>query len=325
MKTIADIAKLAGVAKSTVSRYLNGGSVSLQTKKKIEQIIQEQNYIPNTFAQSLKAKKTNMIGAIVPRLDSYATSQTLMGMDEELRSQQYHLLISNTNQEQEREIEAIYDFARQKVSGVILLAAEVTDAHLKAIKEVCIPVILVGQKHTELHSIIHDDFKAGYLIGQHVLAKGHQHIAYLGVTEKDVAVGVKRKGGFQKAVAHKDAHITYYETGFKMKDAMKTASHLLTSSSPSIIVCATDNIALGVMKAAYAQGINMPTQLSITGFGGYDTSEIVHPTLTTVGYSYFKAGTLSAAQVIKLVEETDVNRCITLDVKLIERESVDNR
>ena len=76
MTTIADIARLAGVAKSTVSRYLNGGSVMI-TKRKIEKIIKETNYSPNAFAQSLKAKKTNIIGVIVPRMGSFATSRTL--------------------------------------------------------------------------------------------------------------------------------------------------------------------------------------------------------------------------------------------------------
>lgn len=71
MKTISDIAQLAGVARSTVSRYLNGGSLSEKTTKDIERLIKETGYIPNTLAQSLKAKKTNIIGAIVPRLDSF--------------------------------------------------------------------------------------------------------------------------------------------------------------------------------------------------------------------------------------------------------------
>ena len=97
IKTISDIAKLSGVAKSTVSRYLNGGSVSEATKKKIEHVIKETGYIPNTFARSLKAKKPNIIGTIVPRLDSYATSQTLIGIDEQLRKLNYQMLISNTS------------------------------------------------------------------------------------------------------------------------------------------------------------------------------------------------------------------------------------
>ena len=98
MTTFTDIAQMAGVAKSTISRYLNGGSVSYETKKKIENIISKAGYTPNSFAQSLKAKKTNIIGIIVPHLDSYATSRTLIGIDEKLKERNYQILVSNSNQ-----------------------------------------------------------------------------------------------------------------------------------------------------------------------------------------------------------------------------------
>ena len=147
MSTIIDIAKLAGVAKSTVSRYLNGGSVGEATKKKIQKAIKETGYSPNPFAQSLKAKKTNIIGTIVPRLDSYASSQTLIGIDEQLKKMNYQMLISNTSQNLEREIESIYSFANQKMAGIILLATEITDQHIQAFESVKVPVLLIGQEH----------------------------------------------------------------------------------------------------------------------------------------------------------------------------------
>ena len=323
--TITDIAKIAGVAKSTVSRYLNGGSVSDATRRKIEQVIKETGYIPNAFAQSLKAKKTNMIGAIVPRLDSFSASQTVTGMDEELRDHGFQLLIINTSQDLTREIEALYDLARQKISGIILFATQVTDAHLKAIEEIKIPVILLGQQYKEVHSIIYNDYAAGYEIGRYILGKGHQHIAYLGVTEKDVAVGVQRKQGFQKALDEQgNASADYYESGFKMSDAVKSASALLDQSQPSVIVCATDNIALGVMKAASMRGINIPGDLSVTGFGGYDVTEVIHPGLTTVKYGYSQAGHLAARHIMKLVRDEPVDSLTVLNYQLIERESVDN-
>ncbi|RIM68442.1 LacI family transcriptional regulator, partial [Staphylococcus arlettae] len=80
MKNIADIAKIAGVSKSTVSRYLNNGSVSRKTKEKLDAIIRQYDYQPNQFAQSLRAHKTNMIGAIIPRMNSYAVDETIKGV-----------------------------------------------------------------------------------------------------------------------------------------------------------------------------------------------------------------------------------------------------
>lgn len=322
--TIADIAKIAGVAKSTVSRYLNGGSVSDATRRKLEQVIKETGYIPNAFAQSLKAKKTNMIGAIVPRLDSFSASQSVTGLDEELRAHGYQLLIVNTSQDLIREIEALYDLARQKISGIILFATQITEAHLTAIQEINIPVIFLGQQHKDVHSMIYNDYGAGYDMGRYILDKGHMNIAYLGVTEKDVAVGVQRKQGFQDAISERtDVVAKFYESGFKMSDAVISASSILDESSPSVIVCATDNIALGVMKAAYMRGINIPEHLSVTGFGGYDVTEMIHPSLTTVKYGYLQAGHLSARHIIKLVNDEPVESLTVLGYDFMDRESVD--
>ncbi|MEC0310528.1 LacI family DNA-binding transcriptional regulator [Paenibacillus lautus] len=325
--TIADIAKKAGVAKSTVSRFLNGGSVSHATRQKIELVIQETGYIPNSFAQSLKAKKTNMIGTIVPRLDSFSASQTVAGMDEELRKHGYQLLIINASQDLSREIEALYDLARQKISGIILFATQVTETHLAAIKEISIPVILLGQQHKEVHSMIYNDHAAGYDMGRYVLSKGHRHIAYIGVTEKDVAVGVQRKEGFLKALSEYDGvEAIFYESGFKMSDGVAEALAIFEQNRtmPTAVVCATDNIALGVMKAAHMRGIHIPNELSVTGFGGYDVTEVIHPGLTTVKYGYSQAGHLAAQHIIKLVNDEPVDFLTVMNCDMIHRESVDN-
>lgn len=324
--TISDIAKLAGVAKSTVSRYLNGGSVSPITKKRIENVIKDTGYIPNTFAQSLKARKTNIIGTVIPRLDSYAAAQTLSGIDEELRELNCQMLISNTSQDLDRELESIYGFARQKVAGIILMATQVTEAHLEAFEKIQIPVMLVGQLHQEVYSLVHQDYESGYEMGKYVLSKGHRKIAYLGVTEKDLAVGVRRKEGFKKAVEKlKDCDVSYHETSFNMMEALEQATVVIEEINPSIIVCATDNIALGVLKSALIKGLKIPEDLSITGFGGYDITEVIHPGLTTIKYFYKDAGRLAAKNIVKLVNGEEINKITYSNYKLIERESVDNR
>ena len=324
-KTISDIAQIAGVAKSTVSRYLNGGSVSDATKEKIKRAIQETGYIPNTFAQSLKAKKTNIIGTIVPRLDSYASSLTLIGIDEQLKELNYQMLISNSNQDLEREIENIYTLANQKVAGIILLATQVTDQHIEAFRKIDIPVLLVGQQHNEVYSFIHDDYGAAYHMGQYILTKGHRRIGYLGVTEHDIAVGVNRKQGFKKAMDTKaDCEVKYYETSFNIEDAIQTASEIIEEFHPSILVCATDNIALGALKAAYMKGLRVPEDLSITGFGGYQVTEVIHPALTTVKFYYKEVGQMAAGNIVKLINEEEIEKISISQYEIIERESVDN-
>ncbi|MBD1382943.1 LacI family DNA-binding transcriptional regulator [Metabacillus arenae] len=324
MITISDIAKLAGVAKSTVSRYLNGGSVGEATRKKIERVIEETGYSPNKFAQSLKAKKTNMIGTIVPRLDSFAASQTLIGIDEQLRALNYQLIISNSSQSLEREIENIYTLANQKVAGIILLATEITESHIEALRKVQIPIMLVGQQHEEYHSLIHNDYEASYELGKYVLENGHRRIAYLGVTERDVAVGVNRKKGFQKAVAQQSGcDVRYFETSFKIEDSINIVPEIMKDFHPSIFVCATDNIALGALKAAHIMGLNVPKDLSITGFGGYDITKITFPGITSAKFYYKEAGNVAAKNLVQLVNGEELKKVSLSRYKIIERESVD--
>jgi LacI family transcriptional regulator, sucrose operon repressor len=324
MTTIADIARIAGVAKSTVSRYLNGGSIGDATKIKIERVIRETGYVPNTFAQSLKAKRTGIIGTVVPRLDSYASARTLIGIDEQLRENGCQMVIANTSQDEAREIESLYSFARQKVAGIILLATNITDQHLEAFEKIDIPVLLVGQQHDAVYSIIHQDYEAAKAMGKHILDKGHRKIAYLGVTPKDISVGVQRKNGFKDALANvSGCEVKYFETGFGMGEALQQATAIIEDFNPTIIVCATDNIALGACKAAYLKGLDIPKDLSVTGFGGYEVTEYIHPSLTTVKYEFKKAGKMAAKQMLKLIDGEQIEKITFSNFELISRGSVD--
>ncbi|MFK2826226.1 LacI family DNA-binding transcriptional regulator [Bacillus sp. B190/17] len=326
MKTIADIAKLAGVAKSTVSRYLNGGSVSEKMKHRIESIIEETGYTPNTFAQSLKAKKTNMIGTIVPRLDSYETAQTLIGIDHELREWNCHMLVSNTNQNMEREIETIYTLAKQKVSGIILLATQITDRHLQAFNEINVPVLLLGQQHEDVYSLVHSDEEAGYAIGKYIIEQGHRRLAFLGVSEHNAAVGAKRKEGFKRAAREANGcEVHFFETGPTMHEAAEGALAVFDGFFPSALICATDDIAIGAVKAAYKKGMHVPANISVTGFGGYDITAMMNPALTTVKLHFIEAGKTAAQHIIKLANGQEIPKLTYSGFEIIARESVDKR
>lgn len=318
---ISDIAKMARVSKSTVSRYLNGGSVSTKTRNKIDEIVKETGYSPNQFAQSLKAKKTFMIGAIIPRLDSYAINQTLEGAEKYLRKIKYQTLIVNTNQDKNLEVEALYTLDRNKVDGIMLLATEITKEHIKAIQEIKAPVILVGQSCENIPSVIQNDFSAGRKIGEVFGRKYFNKVAYLGVEEYDQSVGIERKSGVLKGLSTYHIKPDIYYTDFDLRHAEKAARNIV--SKYDAIICGTDNIALGVLKAAHHQQIEVPSQLSISGFGGYDTTSIVSPTITTIAFPYKKTGEIAGQNLIKLINEEKIEILQVMDFQFIENNSID--
>lgn len=318
---IHDIAKIAGVSKSTVSRYLNGGSISTKTRDKIERVVIETGYAPNQFAQSLKAKRTQMIGVIVPRLNSFASNETLLGIETYLRQQHFQTIIVNTDLDVTLEINALYSLAKNKVDGILLFATQITEEHIKAFETVKTPVILVGQSYKDIHSIVQNDYEAGLAIGEYFGKTSLSRLAYLGVGAYDKAVGIHRKNGVLEGLKHFDKVADYYETTFKLSDAKERAKTLL--SDYEAIICATDNIALGVLKAAYELNLKVPEQLSISGFGGYETTSIVTPMITTVAFPYQKTGECAAVSMLALLDGKDVPYLQHMDFQILEKESVD--
>lgn len=321
--TIKDIAEHAGVAKSTVSRYLNGGQVSTATAEKLKQVIEKFNYEPNAFAQSLKAKRTNFVGIVAPTLDSFMTSRLLMTIDEELKRHQVTAMIMSTNQHAEREVDSLLNFARQKVDAIILITKEVTPEHERVITSINLPVLLLGQETTTCKCIVYDDYHAGYSMGQYIAAQGHTRIAYLGVDSVDVAVGVRRRDGVLDALRKAGIEqVALYETGFLFEDGEQMTRTILAEGDPTVIICATDNLALGAIKTIVNSGRRFPEDISLSGFGGYDVSSAIHPSLTTIRFEMEETGVLTARSILQLINGEYVPQMQRTGYRLIEGHSV---
>lgn len=320
MSNINDIAKLAGVAKSTVSRYLNGGSVSEKTRLKIDAVVKETGYQPNQFAQSLKRKRTNMIGVVIPRLNSYASNETLIGIESVMREINYQILIANTNLDTKREIEALKTFETSKIDGIILLATIITPELLACIKKIKVPVMIVGQNHPNLYTVIQNDYEAAKMLGAYFKTHQKDNLAYIGVSETDEAVGVNRKRG---VIDGYEYPLDIYETTFSLNDAYQLGLKVLSEKDYNGIICATDNIALGILKAAHELKINVPKTLSIAGFGGYETTSIVSPQVTTMKYDYIVTGEVAARALLKRINDEEIPQIHVMPFTLEEKESVD--
>lgn len=320
--TIQDIAKLAGVTKSTVSRYLNGGSVSEKTAAKIEKVIKEVNYSPSPFARSLKAKSSTIIGVIVPRVDSAATAHTLMGIDEVAEDLGYELLIANARQNNQREIQAIEQFARYKVAGIILIATEITSEHVAALKATGVPAVLVGQQHPEFHSVVHDDYQAGYQLAKQLVSQGYEHVTYVGVSKRDHSVGVVRKNGVCEGATAANVHeLTIIEGDFTIAKAVQIGEELFDTPQRQLVIAATDNIAVGLMRAAHDHQLRIPENVAIAGFGGYEISRFMNPTLTTVQYDFNQAGRVAVQMMNEILKEIHCPQLKVIPTEVVLRES----
>lgn len=321
--TMKDIAEMSGVAKSTVSRYFNGGYVKEETRAKIKEIIEKHNYEPNTFAQSLKAKQSKIIGVIAPCLDSTVTSRTMMSIDEFLRKDAYMSLVMNTDHDEKLELKYMESLWRMNVDGIILIATQVSQAHKELLKKMDLPFVFVGQKYEEGISILYDDYRAGYHVGTYVAKRNHKDVIYIGVDESDQAVGIDRKKGILEGLQDhgvRDVELLYSD--FSFSAAYERTKELLAKRIPDMIICATDKLALGAYKAIQEKNLKIPEEISLIGFGGYEISTLLSPKLTTIRYDSDTAGYLAAETLVKLIKEEPVPSVQIIGYEMLEGESV---
>ena len=244
--TMKEIAEIAGVTKTTISRYFNGGYIKKETKDKITKIIKKYNYEPNTFAR-LKARQSYIIGIIVPALDSTITSRVLTGLEKTFRENNYIPIIMNTNHQNELELKYIEKLKRLNVDGIVLSATYITDEHKKILKKLDIPIVIYGQEYNDGISIINDDYNAGIEIGEYVAKRNHKNIGFISVDEKDVAIGVNRKNGVidgLKKYGIKKINIELAD--FSYDSAKIAARNLLKNKKLDAIICSTDRQAHSV-------------------------------------------------------------------------------
>ncbi|MBZ5955612.1 LacI family DNA-binding transcriptional regulator [Leuconostoc gasicomitatum] len=313
--TINDIAMIANVAKSTVSRYLNGGSVSVHTREKLDGIVQKYNYTPNTFAQSLKQQTNHTIGVIVPRLDSIAQSDMLRGLDE-LNIDDTFLII-NVYQDSARELAAIEKLQSQNVSGLIILTANLTEEIRSVIKASKLPTVIQGQDEAEFNRVIMNDIQAGKSVGNYLQKLAPKNVLLLNVDMSlDYAVGHDRFVGIKSALngmPHKEII-----TDFKLNIAKQSAYQAMIHEDFDLIIGATDRIVVGAMQSAFA----LHQKPRYIGFGQSYFSETVSPNLTSFEFSFFEAGKELYRLFRKVRDNNTIQiQRIVIDGKLIIRDS----
>ena len=289
--TITEVAKLAGVSKSTVSRYLNNGYISLEKQERVRAAIAETGFKSNFFAKRLKTKDSKLVGIVLPRMDSVSVGKLLSGMTRIFEPAGYQSLLLLSDLSVEKELANIESLQQQGVDGIIVDSVGITEQHLELAKASGVPLVITGQQAEGLDCIKIDDYGAGRMMGAYLRSQGHLRAVFAGVTETDTAVGIERRRGFVEAftTGGREAVVDFVRTGFDFLSAYNKAPEIL-SCKPTVIVGATDNISLGILRYLHEGGIKVPQEISVTGFGGYDVGAVVYPALTTIFFDYELVG-----------------------------------
>ena len=303
---IAEIARMAGVSRAAVSRYLNDGYLSEQKREAIHRVVEETGYRPSVQAQTLRTRKTRMIGVIIPKLASASVGRIVEGILSVLNESGYQMLLALTQNDSHRELEYLHAFHGKQVDGVILVATCFTPGHRRMFRESAVPVVIVGQRLSGQCSVFHDDYNASCDLTRLFLEKGRCRLGYLSATHRDAAAGAERYRGFCDAVreqGHEELAEHFVTAAFTVASGYEKAAELY-KSYPDMdgLICASDTIAVGAMRYLREQGIRIPEQILVAGHGDSDLAGVTEPPLTTVHYFYEKSGETAATMLTELLD-----------------------
>lgn len=328
---IIDIAKLAGVSKSTVSRYLNNGYVSSEARDKIKKILDETGFTPQRQAKGMRTKKTNLIGVIVPKISSETPARVVEGITEILSPNGYDILIANTNLSIEKELEYLNIFKANQVDGIIFMATKVTEKHIEVMNNLEVPIVVIAQDVEGFSSVFFNEYDATRDITSYLIEKGHNKLAYIGVYEEDKAVGLYRKEAYIETL--KENNINIVEENIKIGNFSEESGYELAKeiiengNIPTAIVAVTDNLALGAIEYLTDNNYRVPEDIAVVGMGDSKLSRVITPKLSTVHYHYKTAGRKSAEIILEYLKDTTTNKekmvkKVKLDCLLVKRNSV---
>jgi LacI family sucrose operon transcriptional repressor len=328
MAGLHEVAKLSGVSKSTVSRVINNEyGVKASTKEKVQKAIDECGYVANQVARDLKSQKTHLIGVIVPRMSSNATAKGLDGLSSIIDQVDKHVLLANSQQDNEKEIEYIKRFNQKRVEGILLYATHLDSALVKAIKQSNAPVILIGQDGSlfNIPSIIYDDVSVGFSAGLRLIEAGASNIGFIGVNSQDIAVDHCRFQGLEQSLQHsKQTPPLFHSRGeFSIESGfLQTKQLLLDWPQLDGLFCATDRIAIGAMKAITEANKVPGIDIKVLGVGNDELSQVCTPSLSTFNYAFDSTGKKAAQMLLDLIEnkQASVSKLV-MNFESVSRES----
>jgi LacI family transcriptional regulator len=331
--TIYDIAKHLNISATTVSRGLKDHpTINKNTRKKIFETARHLGYRSNTFASSLRSKKTHTIGIIVPRLNSYFMSTVLAGMEDAASRENYNLIISQSLESSEKEIANAHTMFNKRVDGLLASLAYDTEniVHFEPFFKKGIPVIFFDRiySHNESTSVVIDNYRAAYDVTKHLLEQGCRRIMHLGGNMLRNVYSDRLKGYKQALNDHKIIFDDKLVLISKLNEEAGTEAAKIilkmAGKQPDAVFSANDTAAVFCMIKLKEAGIRIPGDIAFAGFNNDPVSKIIEPNLTTVNYSGYDMGEAAVNSIINHlngISSVKTTNTIILRSDLIIRES----
>ncbi len=325
--SIKDIARLAGVSHSTVSRALrNSPLVNPKTTSEIQEIARQLAYQPSAVARGLVTRKTLTIGVVVTTIADPFVSEVVTGIELAANDSGYSVFLADSNADPAREKSVVHSFAERRVDGIVVTSSRVGALYTPLLSQMMVPIVLINnQNHGQfVHSVMIDNVQGSREATAHLIGLGHRRIAYVGDRFGHQS-DTERSEGYSQALAAAGLPFVpelVVHGDSKPDEGILAMDKLLAlPDPPTAVFCYNDMTALGVLRSAHSHRLRVPEDVSVVGFDDLFIASYTQPQLTTVRQPMQRMGRMAMESLLKLMEGHPSGEGITVPAELIVRES----
>ncbi len=331
--TINEVAKRAGVSKSTVSHVLNKTrAVEEPTRQKVLKAVEELGYRPSLVARSLKSKRTNTAGLLISDVSNPFYPDVILGVEEVAFTEDYSIFLCNTNYDLERGLKLVQSLVDKSVDGIMFMSSSMSMEMVQEAVENRIKVVVLDWEESnlqEMASTITINFEIGIQQAiRHLVESGHRRIAHIS-GPLNLWTARVRKNAFLKALEQSGvdpSQAVIIEGDLRIEGGRKAFEQLIKlTPRPTAVVAANDLTALGVIWAARNAGLDLPKDLSVVGLDDIDLASKVSPSLSTIALPRREIGRLAMRTLLEMIaqgKDAEKSR-LTVDTTFVLRQSTE--
>lgn len=311
--TIIDIAKALGVSKSTVSRALqNNHDINPETKKKILDYAREHKYEPNPVAKGLQQRQTFSIGVVVPELKNNFFAQVIEGIDEVVYKKGYQIIISQSYEQLDREVETVQHLANRSIDGLIVSVSAKSKEyeHFKALNKKGLPIVFFDRvaEDFQTHKVVIDNYKVAYTATELLIKKGYKSILHI-THAQNLSITQERMKGYKEALEKynlpfDDKLIYYCDYASMTVEAVEQnlMYYFKLKNKPDAIFSSGDRITTIVYGCLVKLGYTIPNDIAFVGFSNNTMIDLLNPNIIVIRQPATEMGKASAELLIELIE-----------------------
>jgi LacI family transcriptional regulator, galactose operon repressor len=307
--TLKELARLAGVHSSTVSRVINDPAfpIASETRARVMALVRATEYRPHSLARGLKLKRLHLLAMLVPDLTNPAFAAIAQGVEEGGATQGFSLILTNTGQSKEKELAQLKILSGGRTDGVILAGSVFGDANVEWVRQQEIPCVLVNRYSSDRDVFVGvDDIVGSGMATHHLINLGHTRIAHL-AGSLNASSAIDRRQGYRLELERagiKASPELEIETDWLESGGRRAMSMLLELRKPPTgVVCVSDRVAAGALEAIAERGLRVPEDISVVGFNDIPVASYVHPKLTTIRVPFPLIGKIAAEKLISQIED----------------------